>query len=261
MFRKIDTKTISDITSEWDALASIRHFHITSGVDVTYRLILVPIILSLVSLESAASILDAGCGVGFLTSMLADYAEEVVGVDPSSASVTLARANYGKRANFVEATVERYSEQTAQRFDIVVANMVLMDILDLDNFLVAASRVLRTGGAFIFATTHPWFWPRYYGYVDEPWFRYSLELVIESPFKITAVPDCQLLSTHVHRPLEAYIEGFRKAGLSVETLHEPMPSAEIDALYPKPWDYPRYLVGLCRRQKGGSPSHAASSEA
>jgi SAM-dependent methyltransferase len=228
MFRKIETKTIIDITSEWDALAPARHFQITSGADITYRRVLVPSVLSLVSRESAASILDAGCGVGFLTSLLADY---------------------GKRADFLQTTIERYSQQTAQRFDIVIANMVLMDILDLDGFLGAVSRLLRTGGAFVFSTTHPWFWPRYYGYVDEPWFQYSLELVIESPFKITAVPDCPLLSTHVHRPLEAYIQGFWKAGFSVETLNEPMPSLDIDALYPEPWVYPRYLVGLCRLQK------------
>jgi SAM-dependent methyltransferase len=249
MFHKIETKTIIDITSEWDALAPARHFQITSGADITYRRVLVPSVLSLVSRESAASILDAGCGVGFLTSLLADYAKKVVGVDPSSASIVLAQANYGKRADFLQTTIERYSQQTAQRFDIVIANMVLMDILDLDGFLGAVSRLLRTGGAFVFSTTHPWFWPRYYGYVDEPWFQYSLELVIESPFKITAVPDCPLLSTHVHRPLEAYIQGFWKAGFSVETLNEPMPSLEIDALYPEPWVYPRYLVGLCRLQK------------
>jgi hypothetical protein len=139
--------------------------------------------------------------------------------------------------------------------------MVLMDILDLRDFVAAVSKVLRANGAFIFSTTHPWFWPSYYGYVNEPWFRYSLELVIECPFKITAVPDCPLLSTHVHRPLEAYIQGFSKAGLSIEALHEPMPSADIDALYPEPWVYPRYLVGLCRLQRTNlsSASMRASS--
>ncbi len=45
--------------------------------------------------QSAASALDAGCGVGFLTDLLAEQVQEVIGVDPSPESIAIARAYHG----------------------------------------------------------------------------------------------------------------------------------------------------------------------
>lgn len=247
MFRRVDAKSAAMIISEWDALAPIRLRQITSGKDITYRHVLVPSILALVSGEVAATALDAGCGVGFLTDLLAEHAGEVVGVDPSAKSIVIARAHHGKRAKFIQDILESYSKQNPSSADLVVANMVLMNVLDLDGFLAAAHRVLRPGGALVFSMTHPCFWPSYCGYAREPWFKYDQKIIVESPFGITAQPNCPLLSTHVHRPLDAYVQALRKALFSIEVLGEPMPSADVDALYPEPWTYPRYLVGLGRR--------------
>lgn len=246
MFRKVDVKSEAIITSEWDALATIRLQQITSGEDITYQHILVPSILDLVSGQAPATVVDAGCGIGFLTDLLAEHAGKVIGVDPSVESIAIARVHYGKRAEFIQERLESFSEQHARSADIVVANMVLMDVIDLNSFLTAAHRVLRPGGTLIYSTVHPCFWPSYYGYARESWFRYDQELIVESPFRITAQPDCSLISTHVHRPLHAYVNAFRRALFSIEVLVEPMPSKEVDALYPEPWTHPRYLVGLCR---------------
>jgi predicted TPR repeat methyltransferase len=247
MFRNVDVKPPAAIVAEWDALAPIRLRQITSGADISYREVIAPSILALASKEAPGIGLDAGCGIGYFTDLLAEKVGEVIGVDPSIESIAIARAHYGKRAAFHVATLEDYSAQNTCSADLVVTNMVLMDVVDLDSFLGAAYRVLRPGGALAFSTTHPCFWPSYYGYAHEPWYRYNQQLIVESPFRITAQPDCPLLSTHVHRPLNAYVQAFRKSLLSIEILSEPMPSADVEAHYPEPWKYPRYLVGLCRR--------------
>jgi len=246
MFRKIEVKPSTEIVSEWDALAPVRLRQITSGEDISYRHILVPGILELISKEVAATVLDAGCGVGFLTNLLAEHSAEVFGVDPSAESIAIARTHHGERANFIRGTLESYSEQNACSVDLVIANMVLMDVVDLSGFIAAAHHVLRPGGALVFSMTHPCFWPSYYGYARESWFRYDQELIVESPFKITAQPDCSMLSTHVHRPLSAYVQAFRSSLFSIEVLSEPMPSADVEAQYPEPWTCPRYLLGCCR---------------
>jgi SAM-dependent methyltransferase len=247
MFNNSKAKTAAAIVAEWDALAPIRLRQIQSGADITYRHVLIPSILALASKEVPATALDAGCGIGFLTDLLAGQIGEVIGVDPSADSIALAREHYGKRAAFCLGTLESYSQHSIGSTDLVVANMVLMDVIDLDGFVAAAHQVIRPGGALVFSTTHPCFWPSYYGYEKESWYRYDQELIVESPFRITAEPTCPLRSTHVHRPLNAYVEAFRRSFFSIEVLGEPMPSAEVEAHYPEPWKHPRYLVGLCRR--------------
>lgn len=251
MLRKNDAKAFAEIISEWDTLAPVRYRQITSGEDVTYSRVLVPNVLSLLAGQKIKTVVDAGCGVGCLTGLLADYANEVIGVDPSAQSIKMARIHFGEGVRYFVETLEDYSKKFSQSGDLVIANMVLMDVLDLNSFLAAVRNVLRPNGRFIFSTTHPCFWPRYYGYADEPWFKYDQEIIIEGSFKISSEPDCPLQSTHVHRPLSKYMRALRNAGLLVEKLDEPLPSVEVEAFYPAPWAYPRYLVGLCRRQKVG----------
>lgn len=249
MIRNVLTKNPREIYAEWDALAPIRLKQILSGKDLTFKYVLSPLMHDLVAMEGAKSILDIGCGVGVLTEELARGNADVVGVDPSRVSIELAREMFGKSATFRRGSAEWYASVTKKRFSVIVANMVLMDALDLSSFVNAVAGLLRRGGVFIFSITHPCFWPTYYGYSEESWFHYNQELIVESPFKISNQQDCQLNSTHIHRPLEKYVDEFVKAGLVVDGLFEPYPTSDIGKLYPKPWRFPRYLVGRCRLPK------------
>jgi 2-polyprenyl-3-methyl-5-hydroxy-6-metoxy-1,4-benzoquinol methylase len=247
MFRKVEKKSLAAIAAEWDALAPIRYDQIASGQDLTFTHVLAPAILDLASNERANTVIDAGCGVGVLAGLLAAQGSKVIGVDPSPNSISIAQTHFGQSADFFLGTLETYTASCCEEADLVVANMVLMDVLDLNSFIVSAYRTLRPGGAFVFSTTHPWFWPVYYGYADEPWFKYDQETVFESPFRISARPDLGLYSTQVHRPLENYVKAIIGAQFAIEALFEPMPTADVDATYPKPWQFPRYLLGICRR--------------
>ena len=51
----------------------------------------------------------------------------------------------------------------------------------------------------------------------------------------------EVRTTHVHRPLEQYVNVFAVAGFRLETVIEPMPSRKIEALYPQPWRFPRFI--------------------
>jgi 2-polyprenyl-3-methyl-5-hydroxy-6-metoxy-1,4-benzoquinol methylase len=239
-------KTLAEIVAEWDAIAPIRLKQIVSGSDPTFTYITSPSVFRLLDGERHTSLLDAGCGVGVLTDMLASSYESVIGVDPSSASINLARNVFGQKAKFETSTLESFVEHKKRKFDAVVANMVLMDVVNLESFLKSAAKVLKRGGVFVFTTVHPCFWPEYYGYSKEAWFDYNKELIIESPFRISNHSDCRLVSTHFHRPLEQYVMALERAGLLLEVLSEPFPTPDIQKLYPKPWRFPRYLVGRCR---------------
>jgi 2-polyprenyl-3-methyl-5-hydroxy-6-metoxy-1,4-benzoquinol methylase len=246
MFRKLDQKSQKLIEAEWDVLAPIRLDQIATGADITYRHVLIPAMLALIPEKCAEFALDAGCGVGFFTNILADHAIKTVGVDSSAGSIEIASANFGTRATFVCSTLENHAQTNQAVYDLAIANMVLMDVLDLGLFLASVHRTLRPEGVLVFSITHPCFWPRYYGYEQEKWYRYDKELIIESPFRITNDPNLPLSSTHIHRPLQAYITSLTQAGFEIEKLYEPMPSPDVEVHYPFPWTGPRYLIGSCQ---------------
>jgi SAM-dependent methyltransferase len=246
MFRELPKKSDAAIVAEWNALAPVRFDQITSGEDITFRHVLAPEIIRLVSLQGVSTILDAGCGVGVLSHMLAERGHRVTGIDPSERSIAIATSHFSDSVLFRALSIEAYADSRPSPADLIIANMVLMDVVNLASFLSAARSLLRSGGALIFSITHPCFWPAYYGYADEPWFCYKREIIIESPFRISAQQDCTLTSTHVHRPVEKYLQEFASSGMQLETLLEPIPDAGVQKMYSTAWKSPRYMVGLCR---------------
>lgn len=245
-FKPVKLKDEGAIVSEWDKLAPIRYQQITSGLDITYNSVLVPEILHLVTSNRSVSAIDIGCGVGVLTARIAEVGLQVVGIDPSGTSIEIAKESFGHLASFHQSSIESYGDGASEQFDLAIANMVLMDVLHLDRFLLAVRRTLSSNGSFVFSLAHPCFWPDYYGYASEPWFEYDQQIVIEAPFRTSLAPEGTYVSTHVHRPLATYICALEKAGLHLEVLREPFPKPNLMKLYPIAWRYPHYLVGLCR---------------
>jgi len=247
-FRVLPHITVHQVAAEWDELAPIRYEQILSGVDITFNHVMMPSFFEFMSGEQPGKALDAGCGIGVLTKYLSNYFKSVVGIDPSGRSLEFARGVVGQGVTLLASSIEDFSEKYKQsRFDVITANMVLMDAPNINSFAKAVNRLLKPGGCFIFSITHPAFWPFYYGYSEEPWYSYSRSTIIESPFRISAEPNCQIMSTHIHRPLERYFAALREADLFLEIVREPFPADDVQALYPQPWKFPHYFIGKCRK--------------
>ena len=118
--------------------------------------------------------------------------------------------------------------------------MSLMTTPSLSDFAQALGKVLRPGTRFAAVLTHPWFWPRYWGYEKASWYSYEREIFVEAEF-VTSTCSTEVVTTHVHRPLEQYARAFAEEGFVLERVVEPMPSAEVEALYPKGWEFPRFI--------------------
>ena len=129
---------------------------------------------------------------------------------------------------------------TKHRSFTAVAVMTLMTAPDLRGLAKALAGLLRTHARFIATLTHPCFWPRYWGYEREPWFRYDRETFIEAPFVISK-RQTDLRTTHIHRPLEHYLTVFAEEGFVLDALAEPMPAPDVQSLYPRRWEFPRFL--------------------
>lgn len=94
-------------------------------------------------------LLDFGCGIGNLVPHVARELNDVdvVGVDPSAASIDIARANHGGIARF-DAIVDDRIPCADEAFDAVVVACVFHHIAPADrgHWMQEIRRVLRPGG-------------------------------------------------------------------------------------------------------------------
>lgn len=224
-------------------MATERHRQIADGQDISFEHVVVPAAITLLGKANLDCVLDVGSGTGDFTCRLAEIAGTVIGVEPSQGSVAIAN-KYCLRSNvtFIKSTLEDFTlTPKAANITTAVANMTLMTASSLKTFANAVDSVLTCGSNFIATLTHPCFWPRYWGYDTEPWFDYSKELFIEAPFTIS---NCQtkFLTTHIHRPLEQYLGAFERHDFELCDFLEPIPSVDVQHLYPTNWKYPRFIA-------------------
>ena len=236
-------KSHADLAREWDQLAEERHRQIASGEDLSFEHVIVPTTWRLFEGADPGAVLDIGSGTGHFTARLARVAGKVIAVEPSPASVALARrvCHATQNVRFVEASLEEAVSSLHERpLTAAVAVMTLMTVPDLRTFAKALAALLKARGLFVATVAHPWFWPKYWGYEDEPWFHYEVETFIEAPFVISR-RRTEIRTTHVHRPLNQYVNVFSEEGFRLNALVEPMPPEEVQRLYPAPWRFPRFL--------------------
>ena len=107
-------------------------------------------LLTRVRVESAATVVDLGCGPGNLTAMLADRwpAAEVIGVDSSADMVASAQAHASDRLRFVQGDLSTWRPDGP--VDVVVANAALHWVPGHVDMLSGIVAWLAPGGALAF---------------------------------------------------------------------------------------------------------------
>jgi 2-polyprenyl-3-methyl-5-hydroxy-6-metoxy-1,4-benzoquinol methylase len=130
-----------------------------SDGDFSRRHLLNPALLRMLSDVRGQRILDAGCGHGYLSRMLAARGARVTGVEPAQAlhdyaTEKEAAAPLGIR--YVQADLCQLPS-LAGPFDAVVANMVLLDIPDWTGAMKACADALAPGGLVVLSVIHPCF--------------------------------------------------------------------------------------------------------
>ena len=233
---------------EWDTEEAIRRWDMHAAEvasrygsqgDRHREVLLNPVLLELLGSVQGRRILDAGCGEGYLSRILAERGASVVAVDYSRHMLDIARERTpaGLAIDYVYGNCEDLGFLKGGSFDVVVANMVLQDLSDYEAVIREMHRVLVPGGAFIFTIAHPCFTAPECGWVRDDegeklhWKvdRYFEEVVSEQDYPRGAKD--RLL--HFHRTLTSYFRAVREAGFAVEALVEPRPSEEMLSRYPE----------------------------
>jgi ubiquinone/menaquinone biosynthesis C-methylase UbiE len=114
-------------------------------------------ILDLVIPAGARSVLDVGCGTGFLGFELAARGRKVVGIDFAPAMIAEARRKAGERGiavTFEEGDAERLRFDRAS-FDLVISRHLLWTLPHPEAAIDEWVRVLRPGGRLVVIDSQP----------------------------------------------------------------------------------------------------------
>lgn len=125
-----------------------------------YDEIVLPYLLELVGDIQGQTICDLACGQGRFARELAKRGAHVIGIDIADRLLLLARQYEEQELQGI--VYQQDDAQTARSlpnatFDGIVCVLALMDIPDLPATFQTVSRILKPGGWFVFAITHPCF--------------------------------------------------------------------------------------------------------
>lgn len=180
-----------------------------------------PVLLRLLGDVRGRRVLDAGCGNGYLSRLLAERGAHVVGVEPAQAMADFARekeAELRQGVRYVQADLTRLPD-LGEPFDAVVCSMVLMAIPDWRPALRACVQALRPGGVLVFAIVHPAFerlagsWRAHGEYRVR---EYLAEYEIPGPS-----------ASDFHRPISAYLNELAALGCCLREVAEPGLDPEV----------------------------------
>lgn len=167
-------------------------------------------------------VLEVGCGQASCARWLAAQGARPIGIDLSAGMLRHAvtgNARTGLDIPLIQATAERLPLGTATMDLACSAFGALPFVASLDTVFAEVRRVLRPGGRWVFAVTHPmrWIFPDDPGpgglTATQPYFDRTPYVEVDAAGRATYV--------EYHRTLGDYVRALTKAGFRLEDLLEP----------------------------------------
>lgn len=246
----------------WDAKAAFwDSLHGDDG-NVFHRTLIAPSVERLLDVKSGERVLDVACGNGVMVRRLAELGAVMTATDFSAGLIERAKARGQRSGHPIDYRVVDATDESALvalgEFDAMVCTMALMDIPDIAPLFRAARRMLRPGGRFVFATSHPAFNsnnPIFYAEIEDR----NGELIHTGGVKISGyldIPPTKAVGAidepnphyYYHRPLHELLGEAFRAGLVLNGLEEiGFPREEADQArelsWSKMWQIPPVMAG------------------
>ena len=232
----------------WEQHAGWWQREFAAGADPEYEEQILPMVAH--HLQGAARVLDIGCGEGQVARHLAARGVDVLGLDPTSSQIRMARDRAGG-PRYARARADALPCRN-EAFDSVLLCLALEHVDAFEDAIQEVARTLEPGGRFVLVLCHPLLQAPGSGWVDdrivgEHYWRIGQYLCDDTVVDEVA-PGITL--RFIHRRLSRYVHAMGAAGLLIEDMQEPSPPPGLLA---DTWGYveavtiPRVLLLRLRR--------------
>jgi 2-polyprenyl-3-methyl-5-hydroxy-6-metoxy-1,4-benzoquinol methylase len=117
-----------------------------------------PNVFDLIGDVQGKTVLDAGCGNGYLSRKLAKMGAKVTGIEPSSSLYQHCLEKEEAEPLGIEYLQQDISKlESSNKYDLVVVINVLMDIPEYQSALTNCVKSLKDGGEIVISILHPCF--------------------------------------------------------------------------------------------------------
>jgi SAM-dependent methyltransferase len=235
----------AEVARYWNDNAASWAAEVRGGQDIAREFLNNPAFMVFVGDLRGKAVLDAGCGEGYNTRILARRGARMTGVDISERMIELARDEERRDPLGIRYMRTSYADLSAfadASFDAVVSFMAMMDGPRLDLAMREAFRVLRRGGMLAFSITHPCSitrgsrWIRNEEGVKIKWAvgdYFNAEGWVERWRFTDAPPEApEFAVPRFDRTLSEYVNAVIAAGFVITRIEEPRPSEEYCRAHP-----------------------------
>ena len=203
------------VLNQWDTYADLYDKGIGPDGDTLHKSLIDPLIFQFLGNRIYDSILDAGCGNGYLLNKLADKTRAVIGIDSSKKLIDAATRNISglTHTSVINGDISKRIPVSSGSCDVVIANMVLLlqYLPSLEQFAAESERILKKDGVLIVIIDHPGhaLFLRAQELVGQRngKFLTSASYFTQGIRKKKSLWDNAILE-YYHRPIEAYINPF-----------------------------------------------------
>jgi ubiquinone/menaquinone biosynthesis C-methylase UbiE len=233
-----------EVGRRWDRDADCWAEGVRKGYDIFRDYFNNPVFFDFMCEINDKKILDAGCGEGYNSRLLAQKGAQVVGVDISPRMIELAREEERRDPMGIAYHVASFSDLEgfdSRSFDIVVSFMALMGAPGYEEAVSEFFRVLRKGGGLYISISHPCFMTEKVNWIEDKQGNavsiansdyFSSEPYEERWGFSKSVGLEEFTITYFPRTLSQYLNGLINAGFVLKRIAEPRPAEEICEKYP-----------------------------
>ncbi|GGA72469.1 class I SAM-dependent methyltransferase [Ornithinibacillus halotolerans] len=250
------TMLTDEAIKRWDKHAEFFTANYTELGDKARIVYLNPTILPLMEDVKGKNVLDAGCGEGYLSRMLAERGANVTAVDYSKKMLEIAKTRTDNNTNITYhyGNCEDLHFLKDNQFDLIISNMVIQDLQDYQAAIQEMFRLLKEGGQFIFSILHTCFITPNSGWVrnedGEKLFWKVEKYFYEGAYEQNFPADADDKVVYYHRTLSSYVKAIRKAGFTLMDMEEPKPTEDVLKKYPElkeDFNCADFIIFICEK--------------